>query len=90
MEIPEGYDDLFSDDVTGFLVLGTASGADRVSVAPVWFLTDDRGLVFTSEDDSIKARDVRRQPEVAHGQGRAVADGGAERRHPGVRLRGGR
>jgi nitroimidazol reductase NimA-like FMN-containing flavoprotein (pyridoxamine 5'-phosphate oxidase superfamily) len=65
MELPEGYADLFADDVVSFLVLGTSSGEDRVAVAPVWFLTDDRGLVFTSEDDSIKARNVRRQPEVA-------------------------
>jgi PPOX class probable F420-dependent enzyme len=65
MEFPDGYADLFADDTASFLVLGTSSGDDRVAVAPVWFWTDDRGLVFTSDDDSIKARNVRRQPEVA-------------------------
>lgn len=65
MQIPEGFDDLFADDTIGFLVLATSNGDDTVAVAPVWFLTDDRGLVFTSEDRSIKARNVRRQPAVA-------------------------
>lgn len=65
MQIPEGFDDLFADDTTGFLVLATSNGDDTVAVAPVWFLTDERGLVFTSDDDSIKARNIRRQPEVA-------------------------
>jgi general stress protein 26 len=63
--LPDGYEDLFADDTEAFMVLATSSGSDKVAVAPVWFLSDDRGLFFTSDDDSIKARDVRRQPDVA-------------------------
>ncbi len=65
MQIPEGYDDLFDDAAVGFLVVATLSGPDKAAVAPVWFVSDDRGLVFTSDDDSVKARNVRRQPNVA-------------------------
>lgn len=65
MEIPEGYQDLFDDAVVGFLVVATLSGPDRAAIAPVWFVADERGLVFTSDDDSVKARNVRRQPGVA-------------------------
>jgi PPOX class probable F420-dependent enzyme len=65
VEIPDGYGDLFADSAIGFLVVATLSAPDRAAVAPVWFVSDERGLVFTSDDDSVKARNVRRQPNVA-------------------------
>jgi nitroimidazol reductase NimA-like FMN-containing flavoprotein (pyridoxamine 5'-phosphate oxidase superfamily) len=65
VQIPEGFTDLFDDAVVGFLVVATLSTPDKAAVAPVWFVSDDRGLVFTSDDDSVKARNVRRQPNVA-------------------------
>ena len=65
VQIPDGYADLFDDSVTGFLVVATMRGPDQPSVAPVWFVADDLGLLFTSDDDSVKARNVRRQPHVA-------------------------
>lgn len=65
MNIPEGYADLFDDASTAFLALATIRASGEPVVAPVWFVSDDRGLLFTSEDHSLKARDMRARPQIA-------------------------
>ena len=65
MKLPEGFEDLFDDAVKAFLVLTTMRGPEQPSVAPVWFVADDRGLLFMSDVDSVKDRNIRRQARVA-------------------------
>lgn len=46
--------------------LATTRADGRPHVAPVWFdLDDDRSLVFTTAETSVKGRGLRRDPRVA-------------------------
>lgn len=65
MDIPTGYEDLFEDTTLAFLALATVRASGEPVVVPVWFVTDDAGLLFTTEADSHKARDIRARPRVA-------------------------
>ena len=65
MEIPAGYEDLFEDETLAFLALATVRASGEPVVVPVWFVADDQGLLFTTETDSFKARDMRTRPHVA-------------------------
>ena len=60
------------EEVRDFLGHGTrtakvaTAGADgQPHVAPVWFVVDDDELVFTTWSDSVKGRNLRRDPRVA-------------------------
>lgn len=60
------------DEVRTFLLTGTRTGklasvrADgRAHVAPIWFLLDGEDLVFTTWHESVKARNIRRNPQVS-------------------------
>lgn len=64
MQIPDGYDDLFDDGSRAFLVLAMLRGAAQPVAAPVWFVTTDQGLLFTSEEEAAKVRDLRARPLV--------------------------
>jgi nitroimidazol reductase NimA-like FMN-containing flavoprotein (pyridoxamine 5'-phosphate oxidase superfamily) len=64
MQIPAGYDDLFRDDTSAFLVLATVRAHGAPVIAPVWFVMGDDGLYFSTGRDSPKARDMRERPEV--------------------------
>lgn len=64
MQVPDGFDDLFDDATIAFLVLATVRGADEPVVAPVWFVSTDDGLLFTSDVDAAKVRDLRAHPTV--------------------------
>lgn len=65
MQVPAGFDDLFDDAVPAFLVLATLRASEEPVVAPVWFVTDGEGLLFTSEADAPKVRDLRARPQAA-------------------------
>ncbi len=65
MDIPTGYEDLFEDATLAFLALATVRASGEPVVVPVWFVADDDGLLFTTEADSHKARDIRARPHVA-------------------------
>ena len=65
MRIPDGFEDLFSDDTCSFLALATVRPDGSPVVVPVWFVTDSDGLVFSTGVDSLKARDMRDRPVVA-------------------------
>jgi PPOX class probable F420-dependent enzyme len=69
---PEGYEDLFDDTTKSFLALATVRASGSPVVVPVWFVTDETGLVFTTDDDAFKAKDMRARPSVA---GMVMAEG---------------
>jgi nitroimidazol reductase NimA-like FMN-containing flavoprotein (pyridoxamine 5'-phosphate oxidase superfamily) len=72
MNIPDGYEDLFDDATVAFLALATVRESGEPVVVPVWFVADDEGLLFSTEDHSLKARDMRARPSVA---GLVMAEG---------------
>ncbi|MFZ0323331.1 MAG: pyridoxamine 5'-phosphate oxidase family protein [Actinomycetes bacterium] len=76
MDVPEGFEDLFDDGSRAFLVLATLRGGERPVVAPVWFASDESGLLFTTDPTAAKARDMRAHPQVA---GVVIAEGDHER-----------
>lgn len=45
--------------------LATASPTGEPHVAPIWFLVDGEDLVFTTWHESLKARQLRRNPRAA-------------------------
>ena len=61
------------EEVREFLTTGTRTGKIAVvrkdgspMVVPIWFgLDDDGSLVFTTGDETIKARAMRREPRVS-------------------------
>ncbi|MDH4160234.1 MAG: pyridoxamine 5'-phosphate oxidase family protein [Actinomycetota bacterium] len=76
MNVPDGYGDLFDDASRAFLVLSTVRESGKPVVAPLWFVTDDTGLLFTTGTTAAKTRDLRVRPGVA---GIVMAEGEHER-----------
>ncbi len=48
MDIPAGFEDLFADSTLSFLALATVRPDGSPVVVPVWFVADDRGLLFST------------------------------------------
>ena len=65
MQIPAGFHDLFDDSTKAFLALATVRPDGSPVVTPVWFVSDDEGLLFSTGVDSLKARDMRERSAVA-------------------------
>jgi PPOX class probable F420-dependent enzyme len=76
VQIPTGFEDLFDDSTRAFLALATVRPDGSPAVAPVWFVRDDSGLVFSTGAASLKARDMRERPAVA---GMVMLEGDHER-----------
>ncbi len=76
MDVPAGFEDLFDDSMRAFLALATIRSSGEPVVVPVWFASDELGLVFSTGRDSRKARDMRSRPSVA---GMVMAEGEHER-----------
>jgi PPOX class probable F420-dependent enzyme len=64
--------EVLTEDVVAFLSEGTRTGkigflaADgRPLVAPIWFVVEDRTLVFNTGAQTAKGRALRRDPRVA-------------------------
>ena len=60
------------DEIQGFLSHGTRTAKLATSgpggqphVMPVWFVLDGEELVFTTSSDSVKGRNLRRNPRAA-------------------------
>ena len=60
------------DEIRTFLLTGTRTGKlasvrpdGRPHAAPVWFLLDDEDIVFTTWHESVKARNIRHNPQVS-------------------------
>ncbi len=60
---PEEIDSLLSQPITASLVTLRPSGAPHQ--APVWFLWDAGRLLVIAGSDSVKARNIRRNPTVS-------------------------
>ncbi len=63
---------LDDDEIDAFLSTGTRTGKlatvrpdGRPHVAPVWFVTDGRDLVFTTHRDTVKGRNLAADPRAA-------------------------
>jgi PPOX class probable F420-dependent enzyme len=64
--------DMSADERREFLLEGTRTGkvattrADgRPHITPVWFTLDGEEVVFTTDEASLKAKTIRRDPRVA-------------------------
>lgn len=60
------------DEVRGFLMFGTRTGkiatvmkSGAPHVMPIWFVLDGDDIVFTTGHDTIKGRNLRRDPRVS-------------------------
>src|SRR5205823_10367601 len=61
----------FTDEQRAFLLHGTRTGKlatvrkdGRPHVVPIWFTLDGDTLVFTTEEHSVKAANIRRAPRI--------------------------
>ena len=55
-----------ADEVRAFLSHGTRTAKLATSgLMPVWFVLDGQELVFTTDGDSVKGRNLRRDPRAA-------------------------
>jgi PPOX class probable F420-dependent enzyme len=63
MEWPEASQFLLSGTRTA--VVATAGHDGRPHAVPVWFTLDDGHIVFTTNSQSLKARNLSRDPRVA-------------------------
>jgi PPOX class probable F420-dependent enzyme len=67
------YHPMSDDEVWAFLAgdpphtgkLATTRKDGSPHVAPVWYVVDDRSLVFMTSDQSVKGRNLRRDPRAA-------------------------
>ena len=66
------YHEMDHDEQRRFLAEGTRTGKlatvredGRPHVAPVWFVLDGQDLVFTTGAETVKGRNLRRDPRVA-------------------------
>ena len=64
--------EMSAPEVASFLMHGTRTAkvattmsSGRPHVMPVWFVLDGEELVFTTASDSVKGRNLRRDPRVA-------------------------
>ena len=64
--VPEAFQDLLSDTSPNtFAVLATVTPGGQPVTMPVWFLADQDAILFSSEVDSLKARNIRANPSVS-------------------------
>ncbi|MBK8985706.1 MAG: PPOX class F420-dependent oxidoreductase [Chloroflexi bacterium] len=61
-----------ANEAKAFLLTGTRTGKfasvrpdGRAHVAPVWFLLDGEDLLFTTWHESVKAKNIRHNPQVS-------------------------
>jgi PPOX class probable F420-dependent enzyme len=67
------YHPMSDDEVWEFLAsapphtgkLATTRNDGSPHVAPIWYVVDDRSLVFTTHAESLKGRNLRRDPRAA-------------------------
>jgi PPOX class probable F420-dependent enzyme len=66
------YRAMSSEEVWAFLdgevrpaILSTVRADGRPHAAPVWYVVDERTLVFNTGDDTVKGRNIARDPRVS-------------------------
>ena len=59
-------------EIIDFLMEGTRTGKlstvredGRPHVAPIWFVCNEGKIIFDTMDDSVKAKNIRRNPQVS-------------------------
>jgi len=55
----------FMLDLARTAVLATVRADGRPHAAPIWFYLDDKALVFTTGESTVKGRNMRRDPRVS-------------------------
>jgi len=55
----------FMLDLARTAVLATVRADGRPHAAPIWFDLDDKALVFTTGESTVKGRNMRRDPRVS-------------------------
>jgi PPOX class probable F420-dependent enzyme len=63
--IPQEYQDLFTDEAKAFLFLATTMEDGSPQVTPVWFSTDGEHVLINSAKGRVKDRNMRARPRVA-------------------------
>jgi PPOX class probable F420-dependent enzyme len=63
--IPQEYQELFTDEAQAFLFLATTMNDGSPQVTPVWFNTDGEYLLINSAKGRTKDRNMRARPRVA-------------------------
>ncbi len=63
--VPEGYQDLLTDQKPSFAVLSTIMPDGSPQATPVWFDTEDDLLRVNSMIGRVKDRNMRQRPQVA-------------------------
>ncbi len=60
------------NEIINFLMKGTRTGKlatvredGRPHVAPIWFVWNEGKIIFCTGDDSIKAKNIKRNPQVS-------------------------
>jgi len=60
------------NEIIDFLMEGTRTGKlstvredGRPHVAPIWFVWNEGKIIFDTMDDSVKAKNIRRNPQVS-------------------------
>jgi PPOX class probable F420-dependent enzyme len=64
-DIPQNFQDLFTDQARAFLFLATIMDDGSPQVTPVWFNTDGEYLLINSAKGRIKDRNMRARSRVA-------------------------
>jgi len=63
--IPESFQDLFTDEAKTILFLATTMSDGSPQVTPIWFNTDGEYLLINSAKGRTKDRNMRARPKVA-------------------------
>ena len=63
--IPEKFQDLFTDEAKAFLFLATTMDDGSPQVTPVWFNTDGEYILINSAKGRVKDRNMLARPLVA-------------------------
>jgi PPOX class probable F420-dependent enzyme len=63
--IPQEFQDLFTDEAQAFLFLATTMDDGSPQVTPVWFNSDGEYLMINSAKGRTKDRNMRARPRVA-------------------------
>jgi general stress protein 26 len=58
------FHDLLEDKTKAFAVLTTISKDHIPVMSPIWFLVEDNCIAFTTDDKSVKGKNIKARPQV--------------------------
>lgn len=65
VEVPGAYQDLLSDELKAFSILGTLMKDGTPQVTPIWFNVENGYFFVNSSRDRLKTQNMSMRPEVA-------------------------